>query len=68
MSQVISGKLNSIAAKQPELCDLATAPTGSGKTVLFELAIVKMLRASSGTGRKAKCVYIAPTKVYRVYP
>ncbi|KAI0807705.1 P-loop containing nucleoside triphosphate hydrolase protein [Fomes fomentarius] len=40
-------------------------PTGSGKTVLFELAIVKMLRASSGTGRKAKCVYIAPTKVSR---
>ncbi|RDX56453.1 P-loop containing nucleoside triphosphate hydrolase protein [Lentinus brumalis] len=37
-------------------------PTGSGKTVLFELAIVKMLRESAGTGLKVKCVYIAPTK------
>ncbi|KAI0723937.1 P-loop containing nucleoside triphosphate hydrolase protein [Cerioporus squamosus] len=38
------------------------APTGSGKTVLFELAIVKMLREAAGTGLKVKCVYIAPTK------
>ncbi|KAI0748557.1 Sec63 Brl domain-containing protein [Daedaleopsis nitida] len=39
-----------------------SAPTGSGKTVLFELAIVKMLRETSGSGQKVKCVYIAPTK------
>ncbi|RPD80369.1 P-loop containing nucleoside triphosphate hydrolase protein [Lentinus tigrinus ALCF2SS1-7] len=39
-----------------------SAPTGSGKTVLFELAIVKMLRESAGTGQKVKCIYIAPTK------
>ena len=39
------------------------APTGSGKTVLFELAIVKLLRETAGTGQKVKCVYIAPTKV-----
>ncbi|KAI0664683.1 P-loop containing nucleoside triphosphate hydrolase protein [Cubamyces menziesii] len=39
-----------------------TSPTGSGKTVLFELAIVKMLKQSAGSGEKARCVYIAPTK------
>ncbi|KZP01054.1 P-loop containing nucleoside triphosphate hydrolase protein [Calocera viscosa TUFC12733] len=36
-----------------------SAPTGSGKTVLFELAIVRLLmEGDSG----AKCVYMAPTK------
>ncbi|KAH9901512.1 P-loop containing nucleoside triphosphate hydrolase protein [Cubamyces lactineus] len=34
----------------------------SGKTVLFELAIMKMLKQSASTGEKTKCVYIAPTK------
>ncbi|KAI0672919.1 P-loop containing nucleoside triphosphate hydrolase protein [Trametes maxima] len=37
-------------------------PTGSGKTVLFELAIIKMLMEHSATHEKARCVYIAPTK------
>ncbi|KAJ8087976.1 ATP-dependent DNA helicase MER3 [Marasmius tenuissimus] len=37
------------------------SPTGSGKTVLFELAIIKML-TEAGPGSRAKCVYIAPTK------
>ncbi|KAI0333545.1 P-loop containing nucleoside triphosphate hydrolase protein [Cubamyces sp. BRFM 1775] len=39
-----------------------SAPTGSGKTVLFELAIVKMLKQSASSGERTKCVYIAPTK------
>ncbi|KAI8989727.1 P-loop containing nucleoside triphosphate hydrolase protein [Trametes punicea] len=37
-------------------------PTGSGKTVLFELAIIKMLTQAARTGEKSKSVYIAPTK------
>ncbi|KAK1236425.1 ATP-dependent DNA helicase MER3, partial [Marasmius sp. AFHP31] len=40
---------------------VVSAPTGSGKTVLFELAIIKMLTEAS-PGSRAKCVYIAPTK------
>lgn len=38
------------------------APTGSGKTVLFELAIIRMLKQGSKTGHAMKCVYVAPTK------
>ncbi|KAI0282118.1 Sec63 Brl domain-containing protein, partial [Russula aff. rugulosa BPL654] len=38
------------------------APTGSGKTVLFELAMIQMLTNSSGRGTAEKCVYVAPTK------
>ncbi|KAF9246342.1 P-loop containing nucleoside triphosphate hydrolase protein [Melanogaster broomeanus] len=37
-----------------------SAPTGSGKTVLFELAIIRML--TSNDSQSAKCVYVAPTK------
>ncbi|KAL1744365.1 hypothetical protein HDZ31DRAFT_82770 [Schizophyllum fasciatum] len=40
----------------------ATAPTGSGKTVLFELAIIKMLNDMRSNGSTLKCVYMAPTK------
>jgi len=41
--------------------DSSLAPTGSGKTVLFELAIVALLsRPDLGQSR---IVYIAPTKV-----
>lgn len=40
-----------------------TAPTGSGKTVLFELAIIKMLTQSGSGPRSGKCIYVAPTKV-----
>jgi hypothetical protein len=43
--------------------DICKAPTGSGKTVLFELAIIRMLAASSNARESAKCVYMAPTKV-----
>ncbi|CAK9070839.1 unnamed protein product [Durusdinium trenchii] len=37
---------------------VVSAPTGAGKTVLFELAILGMLRESS----KAKALYLAPLK------
>ncbi|KAH9857195.1 P-loop containing nucleoside triphosphate hydrolase protein [Lenzites betulinus] len=33
-----------------------------GKTVLFELAIIKMLKQSAVAGDRGRCVYIAPTK------
>ncbi|KAL1720053.1 hypothetical protein EV715DRAFT_262894 [Schizophyllum commune] len=39
-----------------------SAPTGSGKTVLFELAIIKMLNDMRSNGSSLKCVYMAPTK------
>jgi replicative superfamily II helicase len=38
------------------------APTGSGKTVIFELAIIRMLLESYKSGRDPKCIYVAPTK------
>ncbi|KAH9966525.1 P-loop containing nucleoside triphosphate hydrolase protein [Russula dissimulans] len=41
---------------------LSKTPTGSGKTVLFELSIIHMLINSSGRGAAEKCVYVAPTK------
>lgn len=41
---------------------LPEAPTGSGKTVLFELSIIRMLKESARSGNSLKCVYMAPTK------
>ncbi|EGN95664.1 hypothetical protein SERLA73DRAFT_76746 [Serpula lacrymans var. lacrymans S7.3] len=41
---------------------IISAPTGSGKTVLFELAIIRMVSASFPTAKTARCVYVAPTK------
>ncbi|KAK0463719.1 uncharacterized protein EV420DRAFT_1729062 [Desarmillaria tabescens] len=42
---------------------VASAPTGSGKTVLFELAIIQMLtETNSASDNSVKCVYMAPTK------
>ncbi|XP_034469557.1 probable ATP-dependent DNA helicase HFM1 isoform X1 [Hippoglossus hippoglossus] len=41
---------------------VACAPTGSGKTVLFELAIIRMLMGTSEPWRDVKAVYIAPIK------
>ncbi|KAJ6618834.1 Sec63 Brl domain-containing protein [Mycena sp. CBHHK59/15] len=38
------------------------APTGSGKTALFELAVIRMLRQAKQSGESMKCVYMAPTK------
>ncbi|TBU35674.1 P-loop containing nucleoside triphosphate hydrolase protein [Dichomitus squalens] len=45
-----------------DITNVISAPTGSGKTVLFELAIIKTLKETSGTSLKSRCVYIAPTK------
>ncbi|KAJ7137709.1 P-loop containing nucleoside triphosphate hydrolase protein [Mycena epipterygia] len=39
-----------------------SAPTGSGKTVLFELAVIRMLMQAKDSGKSVKCVYMAPTK------
>ncbi|TFK76347.1 P-loop containing nucleoside triphosphate hydrolase protein [Pluteus cervinus] len=39
-----------------------SAPTGSGKTVIFELAIVRLLTSHGPVANGKKCVYIAPTK------
>jgi ATP-dependent DNA helicase HFM1/MER3 len=39
------------------------APTGAGKTVLFELAIIRMHDQEVEHPQNGKCVYIAPTKV-----
>ncbi|TFY60086.1 hypothetical protein EVJ58_g5372 [Rhodofomes roseus] len=41
-----------------------SAPTGSGKTVLFELAIIRMLMEAGGNSKSVKCIYVAPTKVH----
>ncbi|TDL24911.1 P-loop containing nucleoside triphosphate hydrolase protein [Rickenella mellea] len=41
---------------------VVSAPTGSGKTVLFELALIDMLITASKTNSNTKCVYMAPTK------
>ncbi|KAF8798145.1 P-loop containing nucleoside triphosphate hydrolase protein [Phlegmacium glaucopus] len=38
------------------------SPTGSGKTVLFELGIIRTTSQNRITGKQVKCVYIAPTK------
>ncbi|KAF9469215.1 hypothetical protein BDZ94DRAFT_1181827, partial [Collybia nuda] len=39
-----------------------SAPTGSGKTVLFELSIIRMLAEANNNKQILKCVYMAPTK------
>ncbi|KAJ6502143.1 Sec63 Brl domain-containing protein [Mycena sanguinolenta] len=39
-----------------------SAPTGSGKTCLFELTIIRMLGRAKESGESVKCVYMAPTK------
>ncbi|KAI3375127.1 hypothetical protein L3Q82_021643, partial [Scortum barcoo] len=41
---------------------VASAPTGSGKTVLFELAIIRLLMETSEPWRDVKAVYMAPIK------
>ncbi|TFY71871.1 hypothetical protein EVG20_g1121 [Dentipellis fragilis] len=41
---------------------IISAPTGSGKTVIFELSIIHMLLNSAGNAQDSKCVYMAPTK------
>lgn len=39
-----------------------SAPTGSGKTVIFEIAICELYRRVYETNKKMKAVYIAPIK------
>ncbi|XP_038158410.1 probable ATP-dependent DNA helicase HFM1 [Cyprinodon tularosa] len=41
---------------------VACAPTGSGKTVLFELAIIRLLMETPEPWRNVKVVYMAPIK------
>uniref|UniRef100_A0A674AGT0 Probable ATP-dependent DNA helicase HFM1 n=1 Tax=Salmo trutta TaxID=8032 RepID=A0A674AGT0_SALTR len=41
---------------------VACAPTGSGKTVLFELAIIHLLMETTEPWRNVKAVYMAPIK------
>lgn len=41
---------------------VVSAPTGSGKTVLFELAIIRYLNGSANELPNKKALYIAPTK------
>ncbi|KAF7669759.1 hypothetical protein LDENG_00124140 [Lucifuga dentata] len=41
---------------------VACAPTGSGKTALFELAIIRLLMETSEPWRDVKAVYMAPIK------
>ncbi|XP_029686652.1 probable ATP-dependent DNA helicase HFM1 isoform X3 [Takifugu rubripes] len=41
---------------------VACAPTGSGKTVLFELAIIRLLMQNSEPWNEVKAVYMAPIK------
>ncbi|XP_077415257.1 putative ATP-dependent DNA helicase HFM1 [Vanacampus margaritifer] len=41
---------------------VACAPTGSGKTVLFELAIIQLLMETTEPWRGVKAVYMAPIK------
>jgi replicative superfamily II helicase len=48
------------------LNSVVEAPTGSGKTVLFELAIIRMLMSLDNEGKSLRSVYMAPTKVEKV--
>ncbi|XP_012940325.2 probable ATP-dependent DNA helicase HFM1 [Aplysia californica] len=41
---------------------VVSAPTGSGKTVAFELAIVRLLLKTDGAGQQDKIVYMSPMK------
>ncbi|XP_034038430.1 probable ATP-dependent DNA helicase HFM1 [Thalassophryne amazonica] len=41
---------------------VACAPTGSGKTVLFELAIIRLLMETQEPWRDVRAVYMAPVK------
>lgn len=43
---------------------VACAPTGSGKTVLFELAIIRLLMETSEPWKDAKAVYSEHSTLY----
>ncbi|KIY42928.1 P-loop containing nucleoside triphosphate hydrolase protein [Fistulina hepatica ATCC 64428] len=59
---VISGTVYPLNSFYVRGLIIPAAPTGSGKTVLFELAVIRMLCASRESGQQVKSVYIAPTK------
>ncbi|KAH9079272.1 P-loop containing nucleoside triphosphate hydrolase protein [Lactarius deliciosus] len=59
---IMKSEENVLHSPSPPSFDTDTAPTGSGKTVLFELSIIHMLFTSAGRGSAEKCVYMAPTK------
>lgn len=55
--------MQSIVAREAFGCDenlVISAPTGSGKTVIHELAICRVLQQRGS--RSVRCVYIAPNK------
>lgn len=60
---VVSGKLFPFDESTCVLTMLHKAPTGGGKTVLFELALIEMVMSSGGNLTAKKCIYMAPTKV-----
>ncbi|KAJ6490475.1 hypothetical protein DFH09DRAFT_1003499 [Mycena vulgaris] len=60
-NMVISGNSPSFLVLFPDLTPIQ-APTGSGKTVMFELAVIRMLMQAKDSGKSVKCVYMAPTK------
>lgn len=46
----------------------STAPTGSGKTTVFELAFLRMMKDNDFMEDKPLAVYMAPTKVCCLKP
>ncbi|CAD6623276.1 CEI_1a_G0017580.mRNA.1.CDS.1 [Saccharomyces cerevisiae] len=48
---------------------IISSPTGSGKTVLFELAILRLIKETNSDTNNTKIIYIAPTKslCYEMY-
>ena len=48
---------------------IISSPTGSGKTVLFELAILRLIKEMNSDSNNTKIIYIAPTKslCYEMY-
>ncbi|AJS07962.1 AFI_G0017710.mRNA.1.CDS.1 [Saccharomyces cerevisiae] len=48
---------------------IISSPTGSGKTVLFELAILRLIKETNNDTNNTKTIYIAPTKslCYEMY-
>ncbi|KAF8559747.1 P-loop containing nucleoside triphosphate hydrolase protein [Imleria badia] len=54
----LNGSLSSLKVSRLSV----VAPTGSGKTVLFELSMIRMLTQTTDNARSGKCVYVAPTK------
>jgi ATP-dependent DNA helicase HFM1/MER3 len=41
---------------------VVSAPTGTGKTAVFEMAVLSLFVGSGGQGKGHKAVYLAPSK------